>query len=107
MAEPGARGRNLALNLGCGRGYSVLEALAAFTRAVGRPIPHEIVDRRPGDAAECVADPARAAAVLGWRAERDLDAMCADHWAFQSGATAPAQPAPAPRRMPPATRAAG
>jgi UDP-glucose 4-epimerase len=107
MAEPGARGRNLALNLGCGRGYSVLEALAAFSRAVGGPIPYEVVDRRPGDAAECVADPARAAAVLGWRADRGLDAMCADHWAFQSGARAPAPPAPAPRQAPPVPRAVG
>jgi UDP-glucose 4-epimerase len=77
-------GRNLALNLGRGQGYSVLQALAAFGRAVGRPIPYEIVPRRPGDAAECVADPSRAAALFGWRAERDLEAMCADHWAFQS-----------------------
>jgi UDP-glucose 4-epimerase len=51
---------------------------------VGRPIPYEVVARRPGDAAECVADPSRAAALFGWRAERDLEAMCADHWAFQS-----------------------
>ena len=78
------RGRNLALNLGCGRGYSVLEALAAFERAVGREIPREIVARRPGDVAECVADPRRAEAILGWRATHDLEAMCADHWAFQS-----------------------
>jgi UDP-glucose 4-epimerase len=84
LAAGEGRGRNLALNLGCGRGCSVLEALAAFGRAVGRPIPYEIVDRRPGDAAECVADPARAAALFGWRAERGLEAMCADHWAFQS-----------------------
>lgn len=78
------RGRNLALNLGCGRGYSVLEAVAAFRRASNREIPCEIVGRRPGDVAECVADPRRAEALLGWRATRDLEAMCADHWAFQS-----------------------
>jgi UDP-glucose 4-epimerase len=79
-----AEGRHLAVNLGCGRGYSVLESIAAFGRAVGRPVPYEIVGRRPGDAAECVADPSRAAALLGWRAELGLDAMCADHWAFQA-----------------------
>ncbi|MFT3973846.1 MAG: UDP-glucose 4-epimerase GalE [Amaricoccus sp.] len=78
------RGRNLPLNLGCGRGYSVLEAVAAFGRASGREIPCEIVGRRPGDVAECVADPRRAEALLGWRATLGLDAMCADHWAFQS-----------------------
>ena len=62
----------------------MLEALAAFERAVGREIPREIVARRPGDVAECVADPRRAEAILGWRATHDLEAMCADHWAFQS-----------------------
>jgi UDP-glucose 4-epimerase len=84
LAAGEGRGHNLALNLGRGQGYSVLQALAAFGRAVGRPIPYEIVPRRPGDAAECVADPSRAAALFGWRAERDLETMCADHWAFQS-----------------------
>lgn len=77
-------GRNTPVNLGCGRGYSVLESVAAFSRAVGREIPYEIVGRRPGDVAECVADARRAAALLGWRATRSLDEMCADHWAFQS-----------------------
>ena len=57
---------------------------------VGRPIPYEIVGRRPGDVAECVADPRRAAELFGWRDERGIDAMCADHWAFQSAVTAPA-----------------
>jgi UDP-glucose 4-epimerase len=79
-----AAGRSIPINLGGGRGYSVREALAAFSRAVGREIPHEVVARRPGDAAETVADPSRAAALLGWRARLGLDAMCADHWAFQS-----------------------
>lgn len=78
------RGRNTALNLGCGRGYSVLEAVEAFARASGREIPCEIVARRPGDVAECVADPRQAEALLGWRATCGLEAMCADHWAFQS-----------------------
>ena len=51
-----------------------------------RPIPYEIVGRRAGDVAECVADPRRAAELFGWRATRGLDEMCADHWAFQSRA---------------------
>ena len=84
------KGQNLPVNLGCGRGYSVLEAIAAFSRAAGREIPCEIVGRRPGDVAECVADARRAEAVLGWRATRGLDAMCADHWAFQSRLMLPA-----------------
>ena len=72
------------MNLGCGRGYSVLELIAAFSRASGRKIPYEFAGRRPGDVAECVADPRRAADLLGWRATRTLEEMCADHWAFQS-----------------------
>ncbi|MBM4187722.1 MAG: UDP-glucose 4-epimerase GalE [Gemmatimonadetes bacterium] len=71
-------------NLGTGRGYSVLEMLAAFARAVGRPIPHEIVARRPGDAAECWSDATKAKTELGWVAVRDLDVMCADVWRWQS-----------------------
>lgn len=74
----------LTYNLGTGRGYSVLEMLHAFERAVGRPIPHVIVARRPGDAAECWADVGLAARELGWRAERGLDEMCQDVWRWQS-----------------------
>ncbi|MFN0181827.1 MAG: UDP-glucose 4-epimerase GalE [Gemmatimonadales bacterium] len=70
-------------NLGTGRGYTVLEMLAAFGRAVGRPIRHRIEPRRPGDAAESWADPTRAKTELGWVAERDLDVMCADVWRWQ------------------------
>lgn len=71
-------------NLGTGRGYSVLEVVEAFGRAVGRPIPYRIVARRPGDAAECWADPSLAKKELGWVAQRDLDEMCADVWRWQS-----------------------
>ncbi|MFM1989672.1 MAG: UDP-glucose 4-epimerase [Pseudomonadota bacterium] len=73
------------VNLGTGRGTSVLEMVRAFERASGRPVPHAIVDRRPGDIAECWADPAQAEALLGWRAKLDVDAMCADGWRWQSG----------------------
>ncbi|MFN4128213.1 MAG: UDP-glucose 4-epimerase GalE [Paracoccaceae bacterium] len=71
------------INLGTGRGYSVLEAITAFERACQRKIPYEIVARRPGDIAACVADPSLAARLLDWRAELGIDDMCADHWAFQ------------------------
>ena len=71
-------------NLGTGRGYTVLEMIQAFSRAAGRPIPYEIVPRRPGDAAECWADPTLARTELGWVAERDLEVMCADVWRWQS-----------------------
>lgn len=72
------------VNLGTGTGYTVLEVIRAFEQASGRNVPFQIVDRRPGDIASCYADPARARALLGWRAERPLDAMCADHWRWQS-----------------------
>lgn len=68
------------LNLGMGRGCSVLEVIAAFERACGKPLRRRVVSRRPGDVAICCADPARAASVLGWHARRDLDAICADAW---------------------------
>ena len=76
-----------AFNLGTGHGASVLDVVAAAERAVGRTIPRVDASRRPGDVTELVADPSRAQAELGWRATRDLDAMCADQWRFQSGRT--------------------
>lgn len=72
-------------NLGTGTGSTVLEVVRAFEDACGRPIPYEIVARRPGDIAECYADPARAEQVLGWRAERTLEEMAADAWRWQEG----------------------
>ncbi len=73
-----------AINLGTGRGYSVLEMVKAAEKASGRPVPYRIVGRRPGDIAACWADPSLAAELLGWRAELDIDRMCADHWRWQS-----------------------
>lgn len=73
------------LNLGMGRGYSVLEVIAAFEHACGKALPRRVVARRPGDVAFCFADPARANAQLGWRARRDLATMCADAWRWQLG----------------------
>jgi UDP-glucose 4-epimerase len=72
------------VNLGTGRGYSVLEVVEAYARASGRPVPYRVMPRRPGDIAACYADPARARALLGWSAQLDLDRMCADSWRWQS-----------------------
>jgi UDP-glucose 4-epimerase len=71
------------LNLGMGRGHSVLEVIAAFERACGRGLARRVVARRPGDIASCFADAARANARLGWRARRDLGTICADAWRWQ------------------------
>ncbi len=74
----------LTVNLGTGRGYSVLEVARAFENASGQKVPVDIVARRPGDVASCYADPSLARELLGWSAERSLDAMCADSWRWQS-----------------------
>ena len=68
------------LNLGMGRGCSVLEVIAAFERACGKPLPRRVSARRAGDVAIYYADPSRANALLDWRARRDLDTICADAW---------------------------
>jgi UDP-glucose 4-epimerase len=73
-----------AVNLGTGNGYSVLEMVRAFEQASGRPVPYQIVPRRPGDIAVCYADPAYARESLGWTAQRDLATMMADAWRWQS-----------------------
>jgi UDP-glucose 4-epimerase len=75
------------LNLGMGRGASVLEVIAAFERACGNSLPRRIAPRRPGDVAIYYADPARANALLGWRAWRDLDQICVDAWRWELTAT--------------------
>jgi UDP-glucose 4-epimerase len=76
------------VNLGTGRGYSVLEVIQAFSSAASVDIPYDIVARRPGDAAASVADPAKAEELFGWKARHDLPRMCRDHWAFQVNARA-------------------
>lgn len=73
-----------AYNLGSGHGVSVLEAIAAFERASGRPIPRQVVARRPGDIAVCYADPSAANRDLGWKTTLTLDEACADAWRWQS-----------------------
>jgi UDP-glucose 4-epimerase len=74
----------LTYNLGTGRGYSVLEMVAAFEQASGKAVPYRLVGRRPGDIAACYADPALAERELGWRAQRDIDTMCEDSWRWQT-----------------------
>jgi UDP-glucose 4-epimerase len=71
-------------NLGTGRANSVLEMVRAFEKASGKTVPYKIVERRPGDIATCYADTALAERELGWRAERNIDQMCADSWRWQS-----------------------
>jgi len=71
-------------NLGTGRGYSVLEMVRAFEQASGRPVPYEIVERRPGDIAACYADPTLAREELGWSAELGIEEMVRDTWRWQS-----------------------
>lgn len=80
-----SRGQSFTVNLGTGRGYSVLEVVRAFEQASGRPVPYELVERRPGDVAQCYADPSLAKQLLGWEAKHSLEEMCADAWRWQSG----------------------
>ena len=70
-------------NLGTGNGYSVLQVVAAFEKAVGHPIPYHIAPRRAGDIAECYANADKAAEILHWKAEKGLDEMCEDSWRWQ------------------------
>jgi UDP-glucose 4-epimerase len=78
-AKPGV----VTYNLGTGRGYSVLEVVAAFGKACGKQIPYKIVARRPGDAAVSYSDATLAQRELGWQAQRGLEEMCADAWRWQ------------------------
>jgi UDP-glucose 4-epimerase len=77
-------GPSMTVNLGTGRGYSVLELVTAYEKASGRPIAYEIVGRRDGDIDACYADVSRARRVLGWEARHDLARMCEDSWRWQS-----------------------
>jgi UDP-glucose 4-epimerase len=80
LEHPGS----LTVNLGTGRGYSVLEVVAAYAAASGRAVPYRVQTRRPGDVAACYADPALARELLGWSARHDLTRMCQDSWRWQS-----------------------
>ena len=74
---------HLTLNIGTGRGLSVLEVVSGFEAATGLTIPRRFVERRPGDVPRLEACPRKAAEVLGWQASRTLDDMCRDGWAWQ------------------------
>ena len=77
-----------AINLGTGKGYSVLEMVQTFEKASGREVPYKVAARRAGDAAQCYANPQKAADLLGWGAKRSLDDMCESTWRFQCQASA-------------------
>ena len=72
------------VNLGTGQGYSVIDVVKAFEKASGKPVPYEIVARRPGDVAQCFANPAKALEVIGWEAQYGIERMCADHLRWQA-----------------------
>lgn len=74
----------LTVNLGTGRGYSVLELVTAFEKACGKRVPYRIVGRRSGDVAQSFADPSEAERLLGWKARFGLEDMCRDAWRWQS-----------------------
>ena len=79
MSHSGAE----AINLGTGRGYSVIEMAETFARVNGVAVPYVIAPRRPGDIAACWADPGKAKALLGWEAALGLEDMCRDSWNWQ------------------------
>jgi UDP-glucose 4-epimerase len=80
-----ARQESFTVNLGTGRGQSVLDVVHAFERASGRPVPYQFAPRRPGDVAQYYADPSLAKSLLGWRATYTLADMCVDAWRWQQG----------------------
>ncbi|RYG10055.1 MAG: UDP-glucose 4-epimerase GalE, partial [Burkholderiales bacterium] len=81
------------VNIGTGRGYSVLEVVRAYEQACGRPIGYRVAPRRAGDVAECYADPSLARSLFGWEASLGLDDMCRDSWRWQSMNPAGYEPA--------------
>lgn len=76
----------LTVNLGTGRGYSVLEVIRAFSKASGKSVPYRFVKRRSGDVAQYYADPTHALEKLGWQAQFSIEEMCADSWRWQQWA---------------------
>ena len=78
-----SRPQCIEVNLGTGMGYSVLDVVKAFEAGSGQHVPYRVRPRRPGDVAACYADPQLAMQLLGWQAQRDLPAMCEDHWRWQ------------------------
>lgn len=84
LRKPATPNEYRAINVGTGKGTSVLELVNAFKHASGVEIPYKITDRRPGDIAECYADPSLARSLLGWQAQKTLEDACADSWRWQS-----------------------
>ena len=74
----------MTLNLGTGKGYSVLDMVKAFEKASGKTVPYKIAPRRAGDIAKCFANPSYAKKILGWEAKRGIEEMCEDSWRWQS-----------------------
>ena len=74
----------MTINLGTGKGYSVLDVVHAFEKASNKTVPYKIVPRRAGDIATCYADPSYAKKVLGWEASKDISQMCEDTWRWQT-----------------------
>ena len=72
------------INLGTGKGTSVLELVNAFIKTTGQPVPYSVAPRRPGDIASCYASSDKAKKLLGWQAEFDIERMCTDTWRWQS-----------------------
>jgi UDP-glucose 4-epimerase len=72
-----------AYNLGTGKGYSVLEMVNTFSEVTGKAVKYNIVSRRPGDIAQCYANPGKAEQELGWKAEKNLQEMILDTWRWQ------------------------
>ncbi|MBN3492298.1 MULTISPECIES: UDP-glucose 4-epimerase GalE [Vibrio] len=84
LKKVGQKGGLHVYNLGTGNGYSVLDMVKAFELASGKQVPYQIVKRRPGDIAECWADPSKAMRDLDWKADRTLEEMTTDTWRWQS-----------------------
>ena len=82
--EKSGNGKLEVFNLGTGIGYSVLDMVTAFGKAVGKPIPTVMGPRRPGDVTIYMADPTRAKEEMGWEAKKNLDEMCVDLWSWQT-----------------------
>jgi len=82
--EKSGNGKLSIFNLGTGTGYSVIDMIEAFGKAVGKPIPQKMGPRRPGDVTIYMADPTLAKEEMGWEAKKDLDDMCNDLWSWQT-----------------------
>ena len=84
LLQGGAGGGSFTVNLGTGKGYSVLDVVRAFEQASGKKVPYRFAPRRAGDVAQCYADASLAQRLLGWRATQTLPDMCRDAWRWQS-----------------------